>query len=213
MIDGYIQETAVPLDGNDSAQNLYLRIFHKGRSNQPFYFVPVHFSTWDYGALTVPFRYRFARSNAHIFTQQGKDSSSTVPEESDAQLSLSGYFGRKWGHTKFYEDPSQTANVASIEAVLTGGPSLIPLSLSNIDSTSKYAGAKNGYSYAGPANIIALSFGAGIVLQWTTVNLGIFFGWDIPITGGTGWVYADKPWIGFGIGVNLGMLTSGKGIQ
>jgi hypothetical protein len=213
LIDKSITEVAIPIDGNDSAQDFYFKIYHKSRSNQPFYFTSFHYSAWDYGTLTVPFRYRFSRSNAHILTQPGKDSIATVPEESDAQLNLSGYFGRKWGTTKFYEDPSKTVNIASFEATLFAGPTLIPLTISNIDTTSKYVGLKNNYTYTGPANMIAMSIGAGFVLQWKTVNLGIFLGWDIPITGQTGWVYADKPWMGFGIGINLGSLSSSIGLQ
>jgi hypothetical protein len=198
----------------DSANNFFFHIIHKSILHQSIFYKSLHFGTWDYGTITVPFRYRFPRSRGHIITSAGKDSSTvTVPSESSAALNLTLYFGRKWGHTRFFEDPSQSKNTFTVEAAFIMGPTLIPLSLANVDSSSKYVGIKNSYSYTGPANIIAWSFAGGAVLQWKSINFGLFGGLDVPLTGNTGWVYAYKPWIGFGIGVNLGVFTSGNAVN
>jgi hypothetical protein len=80
------------------------------------------------------------------------------------------------------------------------GPALVPLSASNIglsDSLNK-----------SPSNLLAMSVGFAAVFEWHSINFGLFTGWDLPLTRNTGWVYAGKEWIGFGIGVNLGMFTS-----
>ena len=128
------------------------------------------------------------------------------------------YIGRKWGRTRFYADPTMTNNTVSVECMAFAGPSLIALSLSNIDSaTTKYITVssvmnKTTNTYIGPANMIALSTGGGVVLGYQKFSFGFFGGIDIPMTPQSGWVYNKKFWIGFGIGVNLGVISSGKGI-
>jgi hypothetical protein len=174
----------------------------------------MHFGTWDYGTATVPFRYRFAPSKSTIISQSGNANSAiSAPSESDATLGLGIYFGRKWGDTWFYEDPSKTTNTVSIEITLITGPTLIPLSLSNVDSSSKYVGYLHGYNYTGPTNIIAWSVAPGMVFQWKTINFGLYGGIELPLARKVAWVYADKLWLGFGIGVNLGMLSSGNSVN
>jgi hypothetical protein len=211
-----LPDTAIPLKNNDFSDSFYLQIVKKNILNKPIYFISLPYSAWDYGALTIPFRYRFARSSSFIATPSSK----AIPseEESDATLNLSTYFGRKWGRTRFYADPTMTHNTLSLETVVCGGPSLIPLSLSNIDSSSKEISSstsmgKISNSYIGPANMIALSLGGGVVLGWQKFNVGFFSGYDFPLTPNTGWVYRKKVWLGFGIGVNLGMVSSGKSLN
>jgi hypothetical protein len=212
--DKNIPETAITMTNGDSINNFYFNILNKSVVNQPLYFGKFRYSTWDFGTSTVPFRYRFGQPKAHVITQAGVDTSVQAgTSESDASISLSLYIGRKWGRTRFYQNPALTTNTIAIEPVLLTGPTLIALSLSNIDSSSRYANYKRNYSYSGPSNIIAWSFGTGCSIQYKTVSAGLFIGLDAPLTGHTGWIYADKFWIGFGIGVNLGMLTSGNSVN
>jgi hypothetical protein len=208
------REIAISISNSDSASNFYFNIIHKSLVNQPIFYGKFHYGTWDYGSITVPFRYRPGPPNRHVISQAGKDTSTiSATSASDATINLSLYIGRKWGHTRFYEDPTMTVNTVSIEPVAITGPSLIALSLSNVDSSSRFANYKTQYNYTGPSNIIAWSFGGGLVLQYKTINLGVFVGTDVPLTGHTGWVYAYRPWFGFGIGVNLGMLSSGNAVN
>ncbi len=214
-IDQNIPEMAINISNPDSADAFYLRIIHKAVTNQSMYYKKLHYGTWDYGSLTVPLRYRPAPAHNTISATEGKGTTVPVPapSASDASISLSAYIGRKWGHTRFFEDPSMTANMVAIEPVLITGPTLIALSLSNVDSSSRYANHLTQNSYIGPSNMLAWSFGTGIVVQYKTVNLGLFVGTDVPLVAHIGWVYAGHPWIGFGIGVNLGMLSSGSGVN
>jgi hypothetical protein len=211
--DARIPETAISISGTDSAANFYFKIIHKSLVRQSIFFLPYHYGAYDYGTLTVPFRYRFAPKNKLIFTQSGKDSFATAPSASDAAISLAVYFGRKWGRTRFYENSSQSHNTFSFEPVVITGPTLIPMSISNVDSNSRYVSAKTAYVYIGPNNIISWSVGLGAVLEWKTINIGVFAGKDFPLVANTGWIYARKTWIGFGIGVNLGMLSSGNAVN
>jgi hypothetical protein len=214
-IDEKVPELAINISNLDSADAFYLRIIHKEVTNQSMYFKKVHYGTWDYGSLTVPFRFRPAPAHNTISASEGKGTIVPVPapSASDASISLSGYIGRKWGRTRFFEDPSMTANMVAFEPVLITGPTVIAMSLSNVDTSSRYANSATQNSYIGPSNIIAWSFGGGFVLQYKTVNLGLFVGADVPLVAHIGWVYAGHPWFGFGIGVNLGMLSSGSGVN
>ncbi len=210
-VDSLISEVAIPINRNDSANNFYYQIIHKNTLNQPMYFISRHYGTWDYGALTIPFRYRFPQHGTKIIVATGMvPDTISVPGESDAALSVGMYVGRKWGHTRFYENAGMTANTFSFEPVFFLGPTLIPMSSFNVADDSKYIAVN---TYVGPTNIIAASTGIGIVLQWKAINFGFFGGVDLPLTCNTGWVYADKPWLGFGIGVNLGILSSGNSVE
>lgn len=211
--DEQMPETAIPINGEDSATDLYFRIIHKTLMRQSIYFLPYHYATWDYGTLTVPYRYRLPPKNKYIFTTTGKDSTAPAPSASDASISLSLYFGRKWGRTRYYEDPSMSHNTLSSEVAVITGPTLVTLSASNVDTLSTFTGKKKGYIYSGPSSIVAWSFGLGGMVQIRTINIGAFAGFDIPLSANTGWVYARHLWVGFGIGVNLGMLTSGHSVN
>jgi hypothetical protein len=209
-----IYETAIALSADDSANNLYFSIIQKKTLSQSMYYRSFHYGTWDYGTATIPFRIRFAQPKKTIYTTSGKTATTaSAPSESDGTFNVSGYLGRKWGHTRFYEDPSMTTNTVAVEAALVTGPTLIALSNSNIDTTSKYSGYKNGSNYVGPENIVAWSTAVGGVLQWKVISVGFYAGADIPLTPHTGWVYAHQLWIGFGIGVNLGMFSSNNSVN
>ena len=201
-------EAAMSINADDSASNFYFAILPKTLLRDPMYYLKFHYAAWDYGTLAIPFRYRPPQSNGHILVN--KDSASSAPSAADATINLSAYFGRKWGATRFYEDPSTTSDQVSKELVIFTGPTLIALSATNVDTSSRYMGYKNSYTYTGPANIIAWSFGVGGVLAFKGLTMGIFGGVDVPLVVKTGWVYRDKPWIGFGIGFNLGVLATGN---
>jgi hypothetical protein len=54
---------------------------------------------------------------------------------------------------------------------------------------------------------MTFSTGLSFTVEFGALNLGLFSGVDLPLQNSP-WVYSGKPWIGFGIGFNLGMLTS-----
>jgi hypothetical protein len=211
-LDEMVPETAIPISKNDSANNFYFKILQKKLVSQTVYYQSFHYSTYDYGTLTIPLRYRFSPKHHYVYTVNGKDSTGLASSSADATINLSVYGGRKWGRTHFYENPTQTHNTVSFEAAVFLGPTLVALSASNVDTSSTFTGAKRAYTYSGPSNIIAVTAGAGGVLQWRTFNIGLFGGWDFPLIGEARWVYAHKFWLGFGIGVNLGMFNSGKSV-
>jgi hypothetical protein len=198
----YIQDDcAIALKDGDSVQNLYLQVHNKVYMYNPISFISLPYSMTQYGAFTVPFKYRFAtKDSALIKNSAGNAVSSKVTSEASAGFNLALYVGRKWGHTRFYFDPTKATNSVSFMVAGFAGPALVPLSASNIglsDSLNK-----------SPSNLLAMSVGFAAVFEWHSINFGLFTGWDLPLTRNTGWVYAGKEWIGFGIGVNLGMFTS-----
>ncbi len=80
------------------------------------------------------------------------------------------------------------------------GPTLLSLSNANV------AYPHNTDSL--PSQSIALSFGAAATLEWRAIDLGLFIGADYSLPNHLNWV-DKKIWIGFGLGMYLGMLASG----
>jgi hypothetical protein len=211
--DDLIPETAIPIDGEDSAGNFYFRTIHKALMYQSIYHQPFSYATWDYGALTIPYRYRFSPRNKYVYTSPGKDSSAPATSASEAAINVSFYIGRKWGRTRFYEDPTMSHNTLSGEVAFVTGPTLVAMTAANVDTLNHFTGIRRAYAYTGPSNIIAWSVGLGGVLQVRTINFGAFGGLDFPLQGNTGWIYSKHFWLGFGIGVNLGMFASGHSVN
>ena len=204
---GLKQDTdyAFPITANDSADAFYLQINNKVTVGSPMAYISLPYSLTQFGAFTVPFKYRWAPKNTNIRGKPVTGSADTVlsaPSESSASLNLAAYVCRKWGRTRFYFDPSKTHNTTSFMLGAFLGPTLVPLSSTNLI-------AADSNKVNSPTNILALSMGGAAVFEWRFVDIGLFGGWDVPLVGNSGWIYRDKFWIGFGIGVNLGMFSTG----
>jgi hypothetical protein len=199
-----VGDHAVPISADDSAQNFYLQINNKARANDPIVYISLPYALTQYGAFTIPLKYRFAPKNVKIYTKGAQNSADSVvsaPSESSGSINVAFYVGRKWGRTRFYYDQTKTKNTLSF--MLSGfvGPTLVSLSNTNV------AYPHNTDSL--PAQSIALSFGGAATLEWRTIDLGLFIGADYSLPKQLNWVYNKRVWIGFGLGVNLGMFSSG----
>jgi hypothetical protein len=189
----------------DSAQNFYLKIRNKVHFDDPIYYRSISYSVWQYGATTIPFRYRFANSKLKVSLPNAAkvQTDYPVPAEATGNISFAAYIGEKFGATRFFYDATKSHNTVSVMFSAFGGPTLVPLSANNIKSGADI----NAY----PSQLLSFSYGAACTFEFGVLNLGFFGGIDQPIQKSP-WVYAGKPWIGFGFGFNLGMLTSAGNI-
>jgi hypothetical protein len=204
--DSVADDYAIPIGASDTAQNFYLQIDNKILASQPISYIQLRYASTQYGAMAVPFKYRFAPKHTQIYvakpqsTRYASDTVVSAPSESTGSINLALFFGRKWGYTRFYFDQSKTHNTVAVMLSAFAGASLIPISVSNV----KYPKDADSLS----TQAIAFSFGGALSLEWRGIDLGIFSGADYT-SNKFGWIYNKKIWIGFGIGVNLGMFTSG----
>lgn len=199
-----VGDHAIPISADDSAQNFYLQIDNKAAANDPIVYISLPYALTQYGAFTIPYKYRFAPKNTRIYTKSPQNSTDSVvsaPSESTGSINVAFYVGRKWGRTRFYYDQTKTKNTLSF--MLSGfvGPTLVSLSSVNV------AYPHNTDSL--PSQSIALSLGGAATLEWRLIDLGLFIGADYSLPKHINWVYDKKVWIGFGLGINLGMFAQG----
>ncbi|MBV9963794.1 MAG: hypothetical protein JO072_16245 [Parafilimonas sp.] len=196
---------AIPIQQPDSANNFYLQIRKRNLITQPLSYISLRYAITQYGAVTIPFKYRFAnkrtiKTGPHY--SNGTDTLVSAFSEATASFNLALYIGRKWGATHFFFDPAKSHNTWSIMTSWFLGPAIVSLSQSNIE---------NGYDITKtPSQILCVSTGPSLTMEWNRLNFGFYGGLDMPLKANTGWVYRGKPWLGFGIGFNLGMFSKGN---
>jgi hypothetical protein len=199
-------EFAKPIDATDSAQAMYLRVHNKRQFKEPLYYYPIHFAVTQFGAFTIPFKYRWAPKNSFIYnktlTPTTKDSVLATPSESTGSINIAAYVARKWGTTKFYFNSQNTHNTLTYMVSGFIGGALVPLSSSNITFPH--------LADSLPTQIIAVSLGCAAAIEFHSIDLGFFLGNDISLQHNSYWVYNKKWWIGFGIGINLNMFSNGS---
>lgn len=184
QIAGTINST----DTIDIKHYYFLKIEDRGTMSKPASFISLQYATTEFGVTTIPFKYRFGNK---------KDS---IPNDASTAVAGGFYFGRKWGRTRFYQDKLKTVNTLSFTSAIFLSPVVIALSpdVSKREVTTK-------------SNEFGLGFGAAFLLSYTDINIGFLVGIDAPISGESKkWIYANKPWIGFGIGYKLAVLNAGK---
>jgi len=203
-VDGVeTDDYAIPISANDSAQNFYLQIHNKLLVGQPLTYISIPYALTQYGAMVIPYKFRWAPRNKKIYVKGPQNPADTVvsaPSESTGNINLALYLGRKWGTTRFFFDQTKTRNTLSFMVSGFIGASLISLSSANI--------AYPKYTDSLPAQTIAFTCGGAATVEWKGIDLGLFTGWDFT-SAKMGWIYNKKLWLGFGVGVNLGMFTSG----
>jgi hypothetical protein len=213
-------DIAIPIAPLDSAQNFYLKVKNKVHFSDPLYFISLPYYVWQYGAATIPFKLRFGNSKTIINTPDiNKAYTLSVPTEATTSFNLATYFGYKMGKTRFYNDQTKSHNTVSFMIAGFAGISSTALTNSNlkyvpnpdptlattVGTSTVYASKTDLNKY--PTSLLSVSPGLSVTLEYGPLNFGIFSGADVPFQK-TAWVYADKIWIGFGIGFNLGMFTS-----
>jgi hypothetical protein len=175
---------------HDTLDDMYLLVKKSRFFKDSSYFIRIPFSMGQFGTLTIPFQYQFGY-------RYGKD---TVPNNFVASLNIALYYGRVWGRTRFYYDPTRTTSNSFMLAVFAG-PTLISLSSTNTLNKS-----------SATSNQIGLSTGLSLSTNLRYFNLGLFGGINIPSSAARNYDYAFSknnpiPWIGFGIGFNIPMFT------
>jgi len=204
-VDG-LEHVAIPVDPMDSAQNLSLQIKNKVFISDPTYYISLPYSVVQYGPVSIPYKIRFAngRKTGGYAAKDGPFpvGADTLSATSDATTSfnLALYLGFKFGRTRFYYDQAKTHNTVSYMFSIFAGPQLIALSSSNVLFNTNLSKV--------PSNVLGLSYGMGLSVEWQSFSFGLFSGMDTPLQKNSPWVYKNKAWLGFGIGFNLGMLTS-----
>jgi hypothetical protein len=185
----------------DSMQNFHTIIPQSIFISDPTYFRRLFYNKVQYGVTSIPFQYRLGYSYGNIL----------VPNSASASINGALYFGWEWGRTKFFQDPSKTFSGLSFVLAGFAGPTLIALSSSggNVNAFSNFSNIPN--IPAGGTNQMGISYGVSASINYQNLNIGLFVGRDSPLgADARTWYYANKTWIGFGVGFNLGMFVSGS---
>ncbi|MCW3084230.1 MAG: hypothetical protein JWP12_1596 [Bacteroidetes bacterium] len=173
----------------DDKHFYYLRIDKRTQMCIPIKFISLSYATTEFGVTTIPFKYRFGNKKDSISNDFSSDITGGV------------YVGRKWGRTRFYQDKLKTTNSLSFTAAIFAAPTVIAISS---DNTRRKVQIKS--------NEMGIGFGGAFLISYRDLNIGILGGFDFPVSGDSyKWIYANKPWIGFGIGYKLAVLNGGKG--
>ncbi|HYD21905.1 MAG TPA: hypothetical protein VEB40_10550, partial [Flavipsychrobacter sp.] len=119
-----------------------------------------------------------------------------VPNDVTASINGGLYIGHKWGNTLFYYSKDKTRDQVALNAGGFLAPTIIAISEKNTYPVVRTA-----------ANELGISIGGAFLFSFGDINLGILTGIDIPVSGESEkWVYANRPWLGIGIGYKLGIL-------
>ncbi len=206
----------IPIINSDSANNFYLQIPRRYTVGDNIPYLKLYYSILQYGAVTIPFKYRFANHRpiggfnpsfnaptatgpTPVLSTNTYEKNDDAPAESTASINLAGYIGWKFGYTQFNYDQTQTHNTLSWMIGGFFGPALIPLTANNVN----YNTDLNRHS----STELTLSTGGFVSVEIRSFSLGLFGGSDIPIESSP-WVYRYKPWVGIGFGFNLGVFSS-----
>jgi hypothetical protein len=178
------------VNSTDTAANFYFQISKRTLLSEPISYKSIPYVNYEVGAITIPFKYWF------------KNNAKEIQNNTSTEINAGVYVGRKWGRKRFYYDSSINHESASFILAAFGGPSKIELTKEMTRDSSEFRGNSNE---------LALSLGSGAMYSYRDFNIGLFGGWDLPMsTAGRNWMYANRFWFGFGIGFSLKMFNGGK---
>jgi hypothetical protein len=206
-----IPHYAMSLQKDDWADSLYLRVQKKPLVTSPTYYISLPYLVWQYGAMSIPYKYRFSSSRKTggyaASTGPSPATADTVSSTSEATsgFNLAMFLGLKYGRTHFFFDQTKSHNTVSYMFSVFCGPSLQTLTANNTDFNADLSKS--------PSSILAISGGFGLSVEYQSFSFGAFIGKDFPLQKNSPWVYGSQTWIGFGIGFNLGMLTNNNASQ
>jgi hypothetical protein len=182
-----------PWIGNSTnrSRTYFYKLINRGRP------ITFKFSTFEVGAMTIPFKYRFS------YKKGGR----TVPDEFVPNFNAGVLLSQTWGEQTFFywknqEDRSpKTRKVKSIGLFL--GISTTKLDSANTSLATEYLKYEK--------TVAMFSTGLGYMKKRAGVSAGLFFGLDFPVgDAGRKWNYRDRPWFGFGFGYDIPMLAAFK---
>jgi len=150
-----------------------------------------NFSTWEAGAITIPFRYRPGFNKNKI----------RLSDELTSDFNIAAYIGKANGKLTYYyrQYEDREPNIRSITNGLFFG-----ISAFEVDSASTST-AK--FPLKTTRKIGAVAVGYGLSYTINNFKIGVFIGTDLAIGRyGYRWDYNYLPWVGFGFGFNTNFL-------
>lgn len=145
----------------------------------------------DFGPLTIPIKYRFQRSKGDVI----------APDEFIADFNIGIYAGYRLSkYTASYNTGEKITDVPTVGLSIGGFLNLGTVALDSLNTTIGKIPMKKDTK----ASIGTVSPGLGLMLSLSQVQVGLYTGWDIGFgRSASNWNYNNRPWIGFGIGLNL----------
>ncbi|MBS1638167.1 MAG: hypothetical protein JST26_19800 [Bacteroidetes bacterium] len=151
-----------------------------------------YFTSWDAGAVTIPFKYRFSYHKNNV----------AISDQFTADVNVGAFFGRSLGWVKYKYRRGYDLKPGTWKFTIGGFASP---SITEIDSSSTSGDIK---PLSSKKTIGAASLGGGIMISAYDFKFGIFSGTDIGIgDDARKWNYNNKLWIGLGLGYSLSSLT------
>ncbi len=169
---------------SDDAGKYFFQIKKRNTLKEIVEYESIPYAVLEVGAVTIPFKY-----------WKGRDGN---PNNTSTDFNAGVYLGRKWGRQRFYYDKDKNHKSVALTLAIFSGPSKIDITKDNITDTLKFKKASSQLN---------LSVGTGAMLSYRSFNIGVFSGYDIPLTTeARNWQYANKRWIGFGVGYSINLL-------
>lgn len=204
-VDLYTKKWTYPLrvDSTDSVNNFCLLIKKRSIVKNLIYFYRVPFARWEAGAVNIPLQFTPGHNDVAL-----NGISTTF-------LNVNAFLGRAWGNTKFYYDPSKTHTAFTGMLSVFAGVGQLPAL--TIQSNGAGKPPNNSYNLSPQAASLAgtsqlgFSYGAGATVTIDIFDLGLFVGNTLGIGSGelvNGWYGENKWWVGFGLGLNIGMFNN-----
>ena len=169
--------------GTQDCKSLYyIPITPRASIGTPTYYVSLPYATSEIGLITIPFKYRSGNG------------SETGPNRLASAVNAGVYVGRKWGRTRFYADPTRVSTGWSFMLAAVATPTVISITATNTAPV-----------VINPSDEVGYSLGTAALGSYGSFTAGLVGGWDFPATEqAKKWVYANKFWLGFGLGYKLG---------
>lgn len=161
--------------------------------NREYISYPKH--GWEFGALTIPFKYRFGYEK----TVEGIDIK--VKDEFISDLNIGAYGGYQYGRHRFRMEGNKLRELAKLGGSVGG---FITFSTVALDSLNTTAGTEP-FSKDEKSTIGIISPGLAAMFTLYNFQIGAFAGWDLAIgQDRKNWNHNNRLWLGFGFGYNLG---------
>ena len=155
-------------------------------------YIKLKFAQAELAALTIPFKYR----------SQITENNETLRSVATADFNIATYLGFTYGNLTYKNQKSEKIKPHG-QAITAGG--FLGFNALTLDSAS--TSLQGTEHFTDSRSTIALTTGFGLMYNFYDFNIGLFYGWDFGIgSQATKWNYHAKPWLGFGLGYNLGMI-------
>lgn len=149
---------------------------------------------FEFGALTIPFKYRFG------FTKSVNEQEIKVNDEFIAEVNLGLFGGYKFAKYRVRYEGGKLKDLSNLGCTVGA---FLNLSSTSIDSISTVI-SEQPLKKDEKTSIGVISPGLCVTFTVYNVQIGGFMGWDLGFgQNGKKWNYNGRPWIGFGLGYSL----------